>query len=51
MFSPFDAHKFLRSKWPERTDVNFANAVSAIRAALDTSMTVDAARLKFTQLH
>lgn len=47
IFSPFDAHRFLQTKWPGRKDMNFASAETAIRAALDGRVTVDEARLKF----
>jgi hypothetical protein len=47
IFSPFDAHRFLQSKWPDRKDMYFADAETAIRAALDGRVTVDEARVKF----
>ncbi|MBW6425473.1 DUF982 domain-containing protein [Rhizobium sp. XQZ8] len=47
IFSPIDAHRFLQSQWPDRKDMAFADAESAIRAALDGRVTVDEARVKF----
>lgn len=47
LFSPFDAHRFLQSRWPDRKDMEFAEAEAAIRAALDGRVTVDEARVKF----
>jgi hypothetical protein len=47
IFSPFQAHQFARSKWPDRTDAEFASAHDAILAALDGRVTPDEARIKF----
>ena len=47
IFSPFQAHQFLQTRWPNQKDLNFANAETAIRAALDGRVTVDEARVRF----
>ena len=47
IFSPFQAHQFARSKWPDRKDAHFASGYDAILAALDGRVTRDEARVKF----
>jgi hypothetical protein len=47
IFSPFQAHQFVRTKWPDRKDPQFASAYDAILAALDGRVTPDEARVKF----
>ncbi len=47
IFSPFQAHQFARSKWPDKKDAEFASAYDAILAALDGRVTPDEARVKF----